>query len=131
MRQGIFLPESTSSADSPGVQSHASVSVRTLKIPQLADMPLFGHMKILHTPIGMGSTALAAAVKSSQVKQLKFPTRDKEVPFFFFNQYLVRPLKGHYLAHLSAEISPKSHVVSTLCKNLLKVWVLRLESKLC
>ena len=40
VRQGIFLPESTISADSltvsvhPRVQSHAFTSVRTLKIPQ-------------------------------------------------------------------------------------------------
>ena len=46
LRQGIFLPESTFSADSftvsvyPHVQSHASTSVRTLKIPW--SMPEFG-----------------------------------------------------------------------------------------
>ena len=69
MRQDIFLPVSTTSgADSPtvfvqpGVQSHASTSVRTLKIPMLAAVPLFGHTKILHTLLGMGSAALAAAV---------------------------------------------------------------------
>ena len=60
--QGIFLPESTSSADSLTVQSHASTSVLTSKIPTLAAIPLSGHMKILHTLIGMGSTARVAAV---------------------------------------------------------------------
>ena len=42
--------------------SPASLSVRTLKIPTLAAIALFGHTKILHTLIGMGSAALAAAV---------------------------------------------------------------------
>ena len=38
-------------------------SVLTLKKSQtLAAIPLFGHMKILHTLIGMGSAALAAVV---------------------------------------------------------------------
>ena len=48
---------------SPVVQSHASTSVYTLKIPDTGiDVPLSGHTEILHTPIGMSSTALAAAV---------------------------------------------------------------------
>ena len=48
---------------SPRVQSYASTSVRTLQIPNtLAAIPLSGHRKILHTLIGMGSAALAAAV---------------------------------------------------------------------
>ena len=66
---GIVPPESNSSADShtlflsPVVQSHALTSVRTLKIPNTGiDIPLSGHTKILHTPIGMSSTDLAAAV---------------------------------------------------------------------
>ena len=60
--QGIFLPESTSSADPLTVQSHASTSVLTSKIPTLAAIPLSGHTKIPHTLIGMGSAALVAAV---------------------------------------------------------------------
>ena len=49
----VFLPESTSSADS------LTVSIQTLcAVP----MPLSGHTKILQTPIGMSSAALAAAV---------------------------------------------------------------------
>ena len=37
--------------------------VRTLKIPNTGShMLLFGHTKILHTPVGMGSAALAAAL---------------------------------------------------------------------
>ena len=47
------------------VQSHASTSVRTLKFPNtgtVAATPLFGHSKVLHTLIAMGSAALAAAV---------------------------------------------------------------------
>ena len=44
------------------MQPHVSTSMCTLKIPTRAGIPLFGHTKILHTLIGMGSTALAAAV---------------------------------------------------------------------
>ena len=47
------------------MQSHASTSVCTLKIPNtglVAATPLFGHRKIPHTLIGMGSAALGAAV---------------------------------------------------------------------
>ena len=64
----FFLPESTSSADSlkeyvqPRVQLHASVSRRTLKIPKAGTIPSFGHIKVLHTLIGMGSAAPAAAM---------------------------------------------------------------------
>ena len=47
----------------PHVQSYASTSVRTFKIPNTGShIPLFGHTKTLHTPIGVGSAALAAAV---------------------------------------------------------------------
>ena len=47
-----------------------------LKLPNT--LPLFGSMKILHTLIGMGSAALAAAVPYPG-KAVPFPTRDKEV----------------------------------------------------
>ena len=48
---------------SPHVQSHVSTSVHTLKIPStVSHVPLFGHMKILHSLVGMGSAALVAAV---------------------------------------------------------------------
>ena len=64
----------------PHAQSHASTSVCTLKIRTLAAIPLFGHTEILHTPIGMGSAALAAAVPYHATR---IPGRDKEV--FFLN----------------------------------------------
>ena len=64
MRQGTFLPESTSSADAyvvrttPGVESHSSTSVCAhVKNPNSGR-----HTKMLHALIGMGSAALAAAV---------------------------------------------------------------------
>ena len=41
-------------------------------------MLLFGYKKILHTLIGMGSAALAAACLT-QVRRPEFPTREKEV----------------------------------------------------
>ena len=69
MGQGIFLPESTSSADSlmvsvlPPCATACITPEVTLNIPNSSSLtPLLGHKKILHTLIGMGSTALAAAV---------------------------------------------------------------------
>ena len=48
---------------SPRERSHASTSVRTLKIPNTGShIPLFGHTKIAHTLIAMGRAALAAAM---------------------------------------------------------------------
>ena len=44
------------------VKLHASTPVRVLKIPNMAAIPLFGHMDILHTLVGVGGAALAAAV---------------------------------------------------------------------
>ena len=59
---------------SPCVQLHASCYTA---------IPLFGHKNIPHTPTGMGSPALAAAVpypcKVTQVRRPKFPVRDNEV----------------------------------------------------
>ena len=46
----------------PHVQSHASTAVCTLKIQTWAAVPLFRHRQILHTLIGMGRAALAAAM---------------------------------------------------------------------
>ena len=46
----------------PVSKSHASTSVHTLKSRTLAVIPVFEHTKILHTLIGVGSAALAAAV---------------------------------------------------------------------
>ena len=55
------------------VQSHASISVCTLEIPNTdSHIPLFGHRKVLHTLIGMGSASLAAAVPYSK-RRLQFP----------------------------------------------------------
>ena len=72
MRQGIFLLESTSTADSLTVSvqlpcaiacSNICARVKKEKKNQtLAAVPLFIQMKLLHTLIGMGSAALAAAV---------------------------------------------------------------------
>ena len=48
---------------SPRMQLHASTSVCMLKLPNTGShITLFGHAKILHTLIGMGSAALVAAV---------------------------------------------------------------------
>ena len=63
----------------PRVQSHASTSVCTYKSQTLSAIPLFGHTKILHTLIGMGSAALAAAELYQVIKRSKFPARDNEV----------------------------------------------------
>ena len=49
----------------PCVQSHASTSVRTIKIPNtdtMTALPLFRHTKIQHTLVRMGSAALVAAM---------------------------------------------------------------------
>ena len=49
---------------SPRVQSHASTSAGIVKNPKLwqPSVPLFEQTKILHTPVGTGGAALAAAV---------------------------------------------------------------------
>ena len=48
---------------SPRVQSQASTSASTLKIPNTdGHTPLPGHTKIRHTLIGTGSAALGASV---------------------------------------------------------------------
>ena len=64
MRQGIFLPGSTSSAVS--VQPPCAIACTNIcahvKNPKHTAIQLFEHAKILHTSIGMGSAALAAAV---------------------------------------------------------------------
>ena len=81
MRQGIFLPRSTFSADSLTVSVQppcASESARVKKKRTLAAIPLFGHTKILHTLIGMSSTALAAAVPYSG-KGTRFSLSNNEV----------------------------------------------------
>ena len=44
------------------LKPHVLSSVRPLKIQALAAIPLFGHIQILHTLIGMGSAVLVAAV---------------------------------------------------------------------
>ena len=70
---------------SPRVQSHASTSVSLyVKNPkhwQLHDTT-FGHKEILHTLIGMGSAALAAAVPYPG--DPNFLERDNEVIEFCF-----------------------------------------------
>ena len=63
------------------MQSLASTSVRMLKIPNTGShIPLFGHTKILHVLLGMGSAALAAAVPYPG-KATRIPAREKEVLF--------------------------------------------------
>ena len=64
-----FFPQSASDADSltvsvqPHVCSHMPQHLCAhSKSQTLAGTPLFGHMEIQHTPTGMGSAALAAAV---------------------------------------------------------------------
>ena len=55
-----------------------NVCLHIKKIQTLAATPLPGHKKILHTLIGMGSAALAAAVPY-HVRQPEFHIRDKEI----------------------------------------------------
>ena len=58
----------------PSVQSLASTAVRTLTTPNTGShIPLLGQKKIAHTLMGMGSAALAAAVRGPE-----FPAMDKE-----------------------------------------------------
>ena len=53
--KGVFPPESASCAD--------FLIIMSVQPPcAVAAISLFGHMKILHTPIGMDITALAVAV---------------------------------------------------------------------
>ena len=57
--------------------------VRTLEIPNTGShRPLFGHTKILHTPIGMGSAALAAALlyhgKATRISRKGQSTKKKK-----------------------------------------------------
>ena len=56
MWHGIFLPESTSSADSLTVSVQFPCAIAHI------NNCVVGHTKILHTLIGMGSATLAAAV---------------------------------------------------------------------
>ena len=69
--QGIFCPELVFSADFPTVSVHLPGAVTgitfvcTSKSQTLAAVPQFGHTKILHTLIGMGSAALVAAVSKA------------------------------------------------------------------
>ena len=65
----FFLPESGFSTDSltvsaqpPCAIARFSIMCARWKSQTLAAVPLFGHTKILHTLIGVGSTALAAVV---------------------------------------------------------------------
>ena len=61
------------------MQSHAPVSVGTLKFPNIgSDIALFGHLEILHTLTGMGSAALADAVPYPG-KGTRIFRKDKEI----------------------------------------------------
>ena len=86
MRQGIFLPDSASSADSltvsvkSYVQSHASTSAHTLKIPNSGShIPLFGHTNIKHTRIGMGIALLLQLVCLTKARRPEFLASDNEI----------------------------------------------------
>ena len=70
--QGIFLPEPAFSAYSLTVCVQPVCVIACISICEhvmnpktRAAGPLFGHMKILHTMIGVGSAALAAVVPYS------------------------------------------------------------------
>ena len=54
------------------VQSPAANSVCNSEIQTLAAIPLFAHVKTLHTLAGMGSTALAAAAAIPSYADLNF-----------------------------------------------------------
>ena len=69
VRRGIVLPVSTFGADSltVSVQPPCAIVCSSIcahvKIPNTAAKPLFGHYtEIVHTPLGVGSAAPAAAV---------------------------------------------------------------------
>ena len=49
----------------------------------LTAVPLFGHMKMLHTVVGMGSAALVVAVPYPAKVTHIFPIMDKAAFFFF------------------------------------------------
>ena len=54
------------------MQSQASTPVHALKIPKLTAIILFGHIKMLHTLVGMGRAALAATVAIPRYGDLNF-----------------------------------------------------------
>ena len=64
MRQGIVLPESTFGAVTLTVSVQPVCAIACINIcAHVKDaVRLFGHMKILHALLGLGSTALVAAV---------------------------------------------------------------------
>ena len=85
MRQEIFLPESTSGADSlygvrtaPVCNQIQHLCVR-YKSPTLAAIPLFGHTKILHTLIRVGSAA-QRLLCLTRIRRPEFPARNNEIP---------------------------------------------------
>ena len=61
------------------VQSHALTSVRTLKIPRLAPIPLLELTKIPYALLGLGSAALKAAVALPSKGDPHFPQGINEV----------------------------------------------------
>ena len=62
-----FITESSFSADSLAVSVQPPCAIACIsicahvKIPNMAAKPLFGHTEIVHTPLGVGSAAPAAA----------------------------------------------------------------------
>ena len=90
------------------------------KSQTLAATPLFGHTKILHTLIGMGSAALALLCLS-QVRRPEIPVRDKEAVGggggggggTKKKKKKKNALAFHFKARFMPSI-PKSHTVNTL-----------------
>ena len=62
LRQGIFLPESTFSADSLTVSVQPPCAIVCIEICTLEAIPLFGQTKTMHTLVGMAGAVLVAAV---------------------------------------------------------------------
>ena len=54
----------------------------------LTAIPLSGHTKILHTPLGMGSTAFVAAIALPRYGDLNFSQEINEVLNFFFKLHV-------------------------------------------
>ena len=88
MQHGLFLPESTFSADSLTVSVQSPCAIAGINIgarvknPDTGShvcTPLVGHTKILHTLLGIGGAALAAAVAIIDLGEAdpKFPARDQ------------------------------------------------------
>ena len=108
-----FLPESSFSADSYGVRT-APVCNRMLQhqctrltIPNAGWVPfctLFGHAKIVRTPVEMGSAALAAAAALPRQGDPNFPQGINEIIIIHINdRYRYEPV--HLLSLFAVAMS--------------------------